>query len=113
MSLETIHILLNIIMIFAALYLICIGAFTYGLMLYRHHMVETHGRASQQNVSVLIAARNEGPNIERLLQSLYNQSFDKEKFEVIIVDDHSDDNTFEIAHLRSPKNSEFSTLKCI
>jgi len=31
MSLETIHILLNIIMIFAALYLICIGAFTYGL----------------------------------------------------------------------------------
>lgn len=97
MSLETIHILLNIIMIFAALYLICIGAFTYGLMLYRHHMVETHGRASQQNVSVLIAAKNEGPNIEILLQSLYNQSFDNEKFEVIIVDDNSTDNTFEVS----------------
>lgn len=99
MSLETIHILLNIIMIFAAMYLICIGAFTYGLSLYRHHAVETHGRASQQqhNVSVLIAARNEGKNIEKLLQSLYNQSFSKEKFEVILVDDHSTDDTFEVS----------------
>ncbi|MBQ6083203.1 MAG: glycosyltransferase [Bacteroidales bacterium] len=96
MGLETIHIILNIIMIFAAMYLICIGAFTYGLMLYRHHMVETHDRASQQNVSVLIAAKNEGKNIEKLLQSLYNQLFSKEKFEVIIVDDHSTDETCEV-----------------
>lgn len=97
MGLETIHIILNIIMIFAALYLICIMAFTYGLSLYRNR-VETNGRASlQQNVSILIAARNEGANIEKLLQSLYNQTFSKDKFEIIIVDDHSDDETFEIA----------------
>ena len=98
MSLETIHIILNIIMIFAALYLICIGAFTYGLTLYRHHTVETMCTSSlqQQGVSVLIAARNEGANIEKLLQSLYNQSFDKNKFEVIIVDDHSTDETTEV-----------------
>ena len=99
MSLETIHIILNIIMIFAALYLICIGAFTYGLMLYRHRSVETMCTSSlqQQGVSVLIAARNEGTNIEKLLQSLYNQSFSKEKFEVIIVDDHSTDKTSEVS----------------
>ena len=98
MSLETIHIILNIIMIFAAMYLICIGAFTYGLTLYRHHVVETHGRASlQHGVSILIAARNEGENIEKLLQSLYYQSFNKEKFDVIIVDDHSTDDTFAVS----------------
>lgn len=97
MSLETVHILLNIIMIFAALYLICIGAFTYGLSLYRNR-VETHDSASlQHNVSILIAARNEGVNIEKLLQSLYNQSFDKKIFEVIIVDDNSTDNTYEVS----------------
>ena len=97
MSLETIHILLNIIMIFAAMYLICIGAFTYGLTLYRHHAVETQNFASiQHNVSILIAARNESKNIEKLLQSLYYQSFNKEKFEVIIVDDHSTDDTFAV-----------------
>ena len=97
MSLETVHIILNIIMIFAALYLICIGAFTYGLSLYRNR-VETHGPTSlQHNVSILIAARNEGANIEKLLQSLYNQSFDKAKFEVILVDDHSSDDTSEVS----------------
>ena len=102
MSLETIHILLNIIMIFAAMYLICIGAFTYGLTLYRHHVVETHSRASlQHGVSILIAARNEGTNIEKLLQTIYNQSFDKTNFEVILVDDNSSDDTSEISeHFR-------------
>ena len=97
MNLETIHIILNIIMIFAALYSICIGAFTYGLMLYRHHVETMCTSSLQRCVSVLIAARNEGKNIEKLLQSLYNQSFDKEKFEVIIVDDHSTDDTSDVS----------------
>lgn len=96
MSLETIHIILNVIMIFAAMYLICIGAFTYGMALYKRYP-GTHGNSSTKDVSVLIAARNEGQNIEKLLQSLYNQSFSKEHFEVVLVDDHSDDDTYEIA----------------
>ena len=98
MSLETIHIILNIIMIFAALYLICIGAFTYGMfMLSRPSRVISTEATRSGEISILIAARNEGSNIEKLLQSLYNQSFDKVKFEVIIVDDHSTDNTFEVS----------------
>lgn len=100
MSLETVHIILNIIMIFAAMYLICIGAFTCGLFSMARPVVETHGRASLQQqrnkVSLLIAAKNEGSNIKKLLQSLYNQSYSKENFEVIIVDDHSDDDTAEV-----------------
>ena len=125
MSLETIHIILNVIMIFAALYLICIGAFTYGLWFksgthrvistdrnfYRHfdrpqgaeksHPIEgdfsTSLRSARNDVSILIAARNEGTNIEKLLQSLYNQSFDKKYFEVILIDDHSIDDTSEVS----------------
>ena len=98
MSLETIHIILNIIMIFAALYLICIGAFTYGMFMLSRpsRVISTEAKRSGE-ISILIAARNEGSNIEKLLQSLYNQSFDKVKFEVIIVDDHSTDNTFEVS----------------
>ena len=96
MSLETIHIILNVIMIFAALYLICIGAFTYGLTLYRRHDESHDSESTQHDVSVLIAARNEGANIGKLLQSLYNQSFSKDLFEVIIVDDNSADDTSEV-----------------
>ena len=116
MSLETIHIILNVIMIFAALYLICIGAFTFGLFKTDHSRVISTDRRERRNplnnetfekdfstslemtrVSVLIAARNEVKNIEKLLQSLYNQSFDKNHFEVIVVDDHSADDTFEVS----------------
>ena len=70
MSLETIHILLNIIMIFAALYLICIGAFTYGLTILSRNYNRDAILRQAKKVSVLIAARNEGKNIEKLLQSL-------------------------------------------
>lgn len=46
-------------------------------------------------VSVVIAVRNEEKNIFRLLNCLAEQSFPSNQFEVIIVDDSSNDNTME------------------
>jgi len=42
-------------------------------------------------ISVVIPMRNESLNIERLLQSLSKQNYRLDDFEVILVDDHSDD----------------------
>ena len=89
MSLETLHVILNVIMVFVALYLICIGAFTYGLSVLSRGDNKDATLWKIKKISVLIAARNEAKNIERLLQSLYNQSYKKEDFEVVLVDDHS------------------------
>lgn len=47
----------------------------------------------QTKISVIIPARNEEGNISRLLQGLQNQTYPKEFFEVIVVDDHSTDGT--------------------
>lgn len=47
-------------------------------------------------VSVLIAARNEEKNIGLTLQDILNQKFPAHLLEVIVVDDHSTDNTAEI-----------------
>ncbi|MEJ2593657.1 MAG: glycosyltransferase [bacterium] len=44
-------------------------------------------------VSVIIAVRNEERNIIPLLESLHKQSYARHLIEVIIVDDHSEDNT--------------------
>lgn len=44
-------------------------------------------------VSVVIAARNEEKNIEACLQSVLAQQYPSDRFEVIVVDDHSSDNT--------------------
>ncbi|SRR5579871_2038 len=43
-------------------------------------------------ISVIIAARNEEKNIIRLLNSLSQQSYPKNLWEIIIIDDHSTDN---------------------
>ena len=93
MNLELLQILLNIILIISALYLICIFAFTYGLYSLKERFF-TFNKKNDLKVSILIAARNEENNIERLLKSLYNQTFAKDLFEVIIIDDQSKDNTF-------------------
>ncbi len=42
-------------------------------------------------VSVVVAFRNEADNIGRLILSLKNQEYPADKFEVIYVNDHSDD----------------------
>jgi len=44
-------------------------------------------------VSVLIAARNEAANIGRTLSDILAQDFPKELLEIIVVDDHSTDDT--------------------
>jgi cellulose synthase/poly-beta-1,6-N-acetylglucosamine synthase-like glycosyltransferase len=47
-------------------------------------------------ISVIISARNEENNINALLQSLHDQQYPKELYEVIIINDHSTDNTWSL-----------------
>ncbi|MEJ7627843.1 MAG: glycosyltransferase [Ferruginibacter sp.] len=49
-------------------------------------------------ISVIIPARNEEMNLPGLLNSLLNQTYSSEFFEVIIVDDHSTDNSSNIVN---------------
>jgi len=44
-------------------------------------------------ISIIIPARNEEKNIGNLLQALKNQTYPSSLFEVIVVDDHSNDST--------------------
>ena len=47
-------------------------------------------------VSVVVAVRNEESNIINLLDDLSSQEFPQELYNIIIVDDHSDDNTLDL-----------------
>ena len=51
---------------------------------------------SNKKVSVLIAARNEEQNIARTIEAILKQNYPSSLLELIIVDDHSTDNTAEI-----------------
>src|SRR4051812_6597875 len=60
-------------------------------------------------VSILIPARNEAGNIITLLQSIRNQDYPN--YEVIILDDNSTDNTFELCQQFAATHSHFSVIK--
>jgi len=62
-------------------------------------------------VSIIIACRNEEENISSLLESLYNQTYPKENTEIIIIDDHSEDNTRKIIAEYIEKNKFIKLLE--
>jgi len=47
-------------------------------------------------VSIIVAVKNEQKNIKRLVESLINQDYPDKQYEIIIVNDQSSDNTYEI-----------------
>lgn len=49
--------------------------------------------------TVIISARNEAHCIGKNLQNLFQQTYPLQFFEVIIINDHSTDNTLEVLHL--------------
>lgn len=57
---------------------------------------ESYDIEASLKISVIIAARNEEENIGKLLASLELQTYPIHLFEVIVVDDHSEDNTASI-----------------
>ena len=49
-------------------------------------------------VSIIVPARNEEENILKILDCLYKQTYPIDKFEIIVVDDHSSDRTAEFVY---------------
>lgn len=61
-------------------------------------------------LSVIIPARNEEENIPALLNSLRSQTYPKQNFEVIVVDDFSTDATSSLFHEHKAENSKLIAL---
>ena len=51
----------------------------------------------KKEVSIIITNYNYGPYISKCIRSCINQSFDRNKYEIIIVDDNSQDNSLKLA----------------
>lgn len=66
-----------------------------------------------ENISVVIAAKNEAGNITGLISSLKKINYPKENFEVIIVDDQSDDDTLNILNTECAKLPNFKSVSAI
>lgn len=64
-----------------------------------NEMEEIHVLKENPNtlVSIIIPARNEAKNISNLLHDIAQQIYPKDLIEVIVIDDFSEDNTYQIA----------------
>jgi cellulose synthase/poly-beta-1,6-N-acetylglucosamine synthase-like glycosyltransferase len=72
---------------------------------------QNYARTTHQPlVSVLIAARNEEERLPVCLESLLNSSYPAGKFEIIVIDDRSTDNTRLIAENFSRQNSHIRVI---
>ena len=61
--------------------------------------------------SIVVPARNEEANIKKCLDSLLAQSYPTDFFEVIVIDDFSEDNTASIVEAIHQKHSHIKLLK--
>ncbi len=96
-------------------YLVVVTLLAFILIKQKHLNVDHSSKdvaTDSLEVSIIIAARNESKNIRRLVESLAQQNYPKEKFEIILVDDHSDDETAFIAEKEFRKTDlSFSLLR--
>ncbi|RYZ51464.1 MAG: glycosyltransferase [Sphingobacteriales bacterium] len=65
-------------------------------------------RSDPRFISVIIPARNEADNIAACLQSILENSYPSDSYEVIVVDDHSEDDTASIVDSFNDQN-----VKCL
>jgi len=80
--------------IITGLYVTMIIAFIYGF--YQLKEFEADNRVIEIGFSVIIPFRNEAQNLPQLLTSIKNLTYSKEQFEVLFVDDDSEDDSVEI-----------------
>lgn len=63
------------------------------------------------SVSIIVACRNEERNISQLIESLLKQTYSPEHTEIMIVDDHSEDNTVKIIKTYTEKHRRIKLYK--
>jgi cellulose synthase/poly-beta-1,6-N-acetylglucosamine synthase-like glycosyltransferase len=93
--------------IFCIAYVVLIAAFCFGWVRTNSQVAASSARV---NVAVIIAARNEEAVIPDCLRSLASQAYPSERMEVIIVNDHSEDRTAEIAESFCRERPNWKTL---
>ncbi len=72
---------------------------------------KTANKKQETVLTIIVPARNEDQNIAACLDSLCNQSYLKELFEVIVVDDHSTDDTAVIVKKYASQNVKLISLQ--
>jgi len=103
--------LLIIILTIFGLYLLLIVYYYKSWLAIPGFQPQTENLKPRTKITVIIPARNEEKNIGACLDSVCDQSYPQQLFEVLVVDDHSTDSTASIINNYSTKNVKLISLK--
>ncbi len=94
-------------------YLILIGAFSLGFDKVKVFSLKNH--PSKTNFSVLIPFRNEAENLPKLLKSIQALSYPKQLFEIILINDASEDDSEDIVNyaLAALSDDNIKTIRVV
>ena len=98
------------IIIFASTFLLLVLSLVFYIVLGRLSD-DRCNESKQSGISIIVAAKNESANLEKLITSLRKINFPADKFEVILVDDNSEDNTFSKAESLCNSLDNFHVIK--
>lgn len=95
---------------------VCLGYLCYQILLITGWAMtppaQALGGTSDIRFTVIIPVRNEAGHIYNLLEDLYNQSIDRSRFEVIVSDDFSEDDTVgEVMRARAVLGMEITVIQ--
>ncbi len=91
-------------------YITIINAIVFLSYFFRNKEEINNVNNSLENASVIVAFKNEIQNLPSLITSLQNQLLDVNKFEVILVNDYSDDNSLELAKSLISNTQNFKVI---
>ncbi len=87
---------LSIFSIIIIAYGIFITLAIFGINKLNHTSINQQSISSFPFISIVVSVRNEAKNAEVFINQIAKQNYSKNKFELIVVDDLSDDNTVEV-----------------
>ena len=93
-----------LLVIFSMLYMLIIFLFTFGW--FRTPFFYQRAVTPLSGVSIVVAVRNESRRVVRLLEVLVTQDYPKDKYEIVVVDDHSEDDTAGLLKAFKSQNPE-------
>ncbi|MEA2041463.1 MAG: glycosyltransferase [Bacteroidota bacterium] len=105
----TAYLIVGLSVVITAAYVVMISAFAYGL---NRLIAKAKYKGDETGqISVVVAAKNESKTIKKFINSLTKQTLKKEHFELILIDDHSEDSTVQIAEQYSSSCSNIRIFK--
>ena len=102
-------IFLSVILLLSNVFWLALAIQSIGSLRRIAYLPEDGEPVSTPKISIVLPARNESRNLSNALESLLAQDYSN--FEILVIDDHSEDNTFEIAQEFSRRDQRVRALK--